>query len=205
MTPLCELARHYGTDKGGWHTIPGQFCHEYTPVYHAIFGHRRDDIYRVLEVGVHYGRSLRMWQTYFPRAHIVGFDIHTPHLFTDGRIHCHWADQGDPDSLRAAVAEAGGGGFDLIIDDGSHDPTHQAVTASTLLPYLAPGGVYVIEDFNPPCQHERVTSRVSVPAGINLEIVPTGRGLGGLGCQPSCPHCGGSFPGEVLAVYTREW
>jgi len=202
MTPLCELARHHGTDKGGWHTKPGQFCHEYTPVYHQLLGHRRAEVWRVLEVGVHHGRSLRMWRDYLPQATIVGFDIHVAHLFDDDRMHCHWADQGEPDTLRAAVWAAGGGMFDLVVDDGSHDPVHQAITATTLLPYLAPGGLYVIEDIRPPCQHERVTSQVVVPEDVSLRIVPTGRGLGGLGCPPSCPHCHGATD-EVLVIYER--
>ena len=207
MTPLCELARKHGTDKGGWHQTHGQFCHEYTPVYHLLLGHRREEVYRVLEVGVHYGRSLRMWAEYFPNAIIGGIDNHEPHLFDDGRILCCLADQSDSGTLREAVKLllAGAWHFDLIIDDGSHDPQHQANTATTLMPYLAPGGVYVIEDISPPCQHERMTSRVKVPPDVHLTMVPTGRGLGGLGCQPSCPHCGGTFPGEVLAVYQREW
>lgn len=202
MTPLCELARHYGTDKGGWHQTHGCYCHDYTPTYHQMFGHRRDETYRVLEVGVHYGRSLRMWEAYFPRANIVGLDIYEPHLFTEGRIHCHWADQGNPDTLRSAVAAAGGGMFDLIVDDGSHDMTHQAVTATALLPYLAPGGIYVIEDFVPPCLYERVTAQVTVPADVSMRVVPTSRGLGGLGCQPSCPHCRGATD-EILVIYER--
>ena len=202
MTPLCELARHHGTDKGGWHQTHGQFCHDYTPVYHRLLGHRRAEVWRVLEVGVHYGRSLRMWADYLPNATIIGLDIHEPHLFTEGRIRCYWADQGRPETLRASVASAGGGMFDLVVDDGSHHPDHQAITATALLPYLAPGGLYVIEDFNPPCLHERVTSRVEVPEDVSLRIVPTSRGLGGLGCPPTCPHCGG-VTDEVLAIYER--
>lgn len=208
MTPLCELARKHGTDKGGWHQTHGQYCHEYTPVYHLLFGHRRDSVKRVLEVGVHYGRSLRMWEKYFPNARIFGIDNHRPHLFNEGRIRCEWADQGDQGTLfevAEAFDAAGSPDFDLIIDDGSHDPQHQAITATTLLPYLAPGGVYVIEDFFPPCRYEQVTCEVILDYGVHLTMVPTGRGLGGLGCDPSCPTCGGSFPGEVLAVYQREW
>lgn len=203
MTPLCELARFHGTDKGGSHQTHGQFCHEYTPVYHDLFKDRRHDVRSVLEVGVHYGRSLRMWAAYFPEAQIVGLDIYEPHLFQDGRISCYWADQGNPDTLRVAVASAGGGPFDLIVDDGSHDMTHQSVTATALLPYLSAGGVYVIEDLSPPCLHERVTSQVDVPMRVSMRVVPTGRGMGGLGCQPSCRHCGG-VTDEVLVIYERE-
>lgn len=203
MTPLCEMARRHGTDKGGNHQTHDRWCHEYTPVYWKLLERRREQVRRVLEVGVHYGRSLRMWEEFFPNAEIVGLDIYEPHLFNAGRIRCYWADQGNADSLRAAVAAAGGGEFDLIVDDGSHEPHHQVVTANTLLPYLAPGGLLVIEDFNPPCQYERVTSQIDQPADVSLSIVPTGRGLGGLGCPPTCPHCSGSTD-EVLAIYERS-
>jgi len=38
------------------------------------------------------------------------------------------------------------GGWDIIIDDGSHIPRHQLVSFSALFPFVRPGGVYVIED-----------------------------------------------------------
>ena len=37
-------------------------------------------------------------------------------------------------------------GWDFIVDDGSHVPTHMISTFQTLWPYLRHGGVYVIED-----------------------------------------------------------
>lgn len=203
MTPLCDLARKHGTDKGGWHQTHGRFCHEYTPAYHQFLASRRHEVRRVLEVGVHYGCSLRMWAEYFPQAEIVGLDVYEPHLFTDGRITCHYADQGKPLTLMAAVQAAGGGPFDLIIDDGSHDYGHQVTTANVLLPYLAAGGVYAVEDIRPPCQYLRLATQIVSPAGVNFRGIPTGRGLGGLGCPPSCQHCHGSTD-EVLLIFERE-
>jgi len=38
------------------------------------------------------------------------------------------------------------GGWDIIIDDGSHVPRHQLITFTSLFPCVRPGGVYVIED-----------------------------------------------------------
>jgi hypothetical protein len=111
-----------------------------------MFGDRRETVRRVLEVGVNAGSSLRMWEEYFPAAEVIGLDIRTDVLFTAGRIRCYQADQGVRQSLQAAVAAAGGGLFDLIIDDGSHLDDHQIVTAETLLPLLAPGGHLVLGD-----------------------------------------------------------
>ena len=39
-----------------------------------------------------------------------------------------------------------GGNFTVIIDDGSHLPSHQLLSLETLWPSLAPGGLYIVED-----------------------------------------------------------
>jgi len=55
-------------------------------------------------------------------------------------------DQSSEESLRKTAA-ALRGKFDFILDDGSHQLQHQALTAAVLIPLLlSPTGVYVIED-----------------------------------------------------------
>ena len=39
-----------------------------------------------------------------------------------------------------------GGNYDIIIDDGSHVPSHQKITFEALWSSVVPGGYYVIED-----------------------------------------------------------
>ena len=39
-----------------------------------------------------------------------------------------------------------GHGFDFIVDDGSHIPEHQVMTANVFMPLLKPDGIYTIED-----------------------------------------------------------
>lgn len=206
MTPLCDLADKHQTDKGGRHAIyagsPCETCHNYTPAYHKLLGHRRDQVRRVLEVGVNAGCSLRMWEEYFPIARIVGFDIRENSLFTAGRIECHYADQGDRESLVAAVQAAGGGPFDLIVDDGSHQAPHQIVTAETLLPLLAADGVFVIEDIDIDCRPELLADQIRMPAGFAWRPVACGVGIGGAHCRPGCQFCGGQA-GETLIVIER--
>jgi hypothetical protein len=207
MTILCELADQHQTDKGGRSTtyggVPGDTCHNYTPAYHAMFGDRRDSVRRVLEVGVNAGSSLRMWEEYFPNAKIVGLDIRREVLFTAGRVGCHYADQGSRQSLLAAVAAAGGGPFDLIIDDGSHEDAHQIVTAETLMPLLAPGGAFVIEDIDIDCRPELLADRIHAPAEFAWRPVACGVGIGKARCRPGCEFCGGTA-GETLIVFERR-
>jgi hypothetical protein len=206
VTLLCDLADKHMTDKGGTSTVyggvPGDTCHNYTPAYHAMFGDRRESVRRVLEVGVNAGSSLRMWEEYFPAAEVIGLDIRPEVLFAAGRIRCYQADQGVRQSLQAAVAAAGGGPFDLIIDDGSHLEAHQIVTAETLLPLLAPGGVYVIEDIDIDCRPELLADRITAPEGLAWEAVPTGVHIGKARCRPGCEFCGGTA-GETLIVWRR--
>lgn len=204
MTLLCELADKHETDKGGRSTTyggaPSDTCHNYTPAYDAMFGHRRHSVLKVLEVGVNAGSSLRLWEEYFPSASIVGLDIRREVLFDAGRIRCLWADGGDPSTLRDAVADAGGGPFDLIIDDGSHYDEHQIVTAQTLLPFLASDGQYVIEDIDIDCRPELLANRIKTPAGMVWEAVPCGVGIGKARCRAGCEFCGGDH-GETLIVF----
>src|SRR6266481_3140055 len=76
MSKLCDLARKYGTDKADY----------YTKFYSLLLEHKRETARAVLEIGIgtpgamshvpNYkpGASLRMWQEYFPDAHIYGAD-----------------------------------------------------------------------------------------------------------------------------------
>lgn len=150
MTRLCELAKHYGSDK-----CPVIF-HGYTPFYHKLLQNR--EVHRVLEIGIgtpkcmshmldyRAGASLRMWRDYFSVAEVWGLDIDPDAFFQEKGIYTAYCDQGSAKSLHEA-ADIMGGKFDLIVDDGSHLTEHQALTASIFIPrLLAPNGIYIIED-----------------------------------------------------------
>lgn len=150
MTNLCKLAKHYGTDKYPY----------YTPFYDALLKSRRETVRNVLEIGVgtpgamshmpgyQPGASLRMWQDYFPNATILGLDV-VPMPVLGARIDTEVVDQRNELVLYAAAA-SWSLRYDLILDDGSHGPQDQVNTARTLVPLLAPGGLYIIEDVNDP-------------------------------------------------------
>ena len=143
MTELCQLATKYGTDK----------AELYTPVYDLLLSGRRQQVQTVLEIGIgtveamkhvpgyQPGASLRMWREYFPNALVWGADI-----FPSDDVGALQLDQGNAAQL-VQVGEKYGP-FDLIIDDGSHDPHHQVLGLQTLSPYLTEDGLYIIEDVN---------------------------------------------------------
>lgn len=214
LTPLCELALKHGTDKGGWHLKAGDTCHNYTPAYHELFKYRREQVKRVLEIGVNYGPSLRMWRDYFPNATVFGFDCNEACLFQEDRIECYAADQNNKASLLHAIQQtmytnADTDQYDLIVDDGSHEFAHQLFSPHVLLPYLAPLGAYVIEDITYDCDPAPIGdgalhfAAMNGVRGFKWEAMPTGIGIGKAHCWEACPKCHGAT-GEQLVVITRE-
>ncbi len=155
VTPLCELAYQYGTDK-----CP-QIDHTYTPFYFELLKNKRHSVKKVLEIGVGHpdnmqhvvvlkgsyklGASLYMWRDFFPNAQIYGADIRPESMFTDDRIATFLCDQNSEKDLLRLLTEIGTD-LDLIIDDGSHKPEDQIATCQILMPLLKRDVLYIIED-----------------------------------------------------------
>lgn len=206
MTPLCVLAKKHETDKGGRHLRyggqPSNTCHEYTPIYWDLLSDQTHTVRNVLEIGVNAGSSLRMWEEFFPNAKIFGLDLRSECLVNEGRIQCVLADQGSLMSLEAALQAMGtmlnesGPLFDLIIDDGSHEPQHQITSLVKLLPYLSKDGIYVVEDLQDDCHPEVIAQHV--PPGFSWEAIPAPGGLGNAHCP--CSTCGGKGREQLLVV-----
>ena len=151
-TELCTLARVHYVDKCPF------YHHTYTPQYHEMLQSRRGDVKLLLEIGIGNiplmagltsykykpGASLRMWRDYFSNAQIVGCDILKDVQFTDDNITTFVTDQSSVESLNTLIENVGSP--DIILDDGSHQEEHQALSFKTLWKSLKPGGIYIIED-----------------------------------------------------------
>jgi hypothetical protein len=152
-TSLGHLFDLYGSDK----TRSG-----YHKTYEPLLASRRTTITAVLEIGIgtldpavrssmvgyaapHYqpGGSLRAWRDWFPNAMIIGVDTQPDTQFSEGRIHTRLADSTNLGELDTALQNLT---FDVIIDDGDHDPRSQLITLNNLWPRVRRGGHYVIED-----------------------------------------------------------
>jgi len=144
-TELCSLGVQFNTDKSPFRPLTYGRSHNYTPYYHQLFEGRRNSVKKVLEIGVAGGGSLRMWENYFPAAEVYGIDNNPDYLFNEGRIKTYLCDQNNEEQLRNLMSQLGGN-FDLILDDGSHEPSHQILSVNILMSYLAPDGIYIIED-----------------------------------------------------------
>jgi hypothetical protein len=128
---LNRLALLFGTDKWG--------SHWYTQHYQRYLRPLKDQRLNVLEIGVggyesseEGGESLRMWKAYFRKSQIVGIDLYDKTHLREPRIDIRQCDQTDSEALLRLSSEYGG--FDIIVDDGSHLNEHVIKTFQILFP-----------------------------------------------------------------------
>jgi len=143
MQTLTEiLAKYPDTDKGT--------LHSYNEFYSKVFDPKRLSIQTILETGVRGGGSLKAWKEYFINAtHVIGVDdgseagVWKPDV---PGIEVFEANTVKPWTMTQALNRFSHGFFDVIVDDSWHNPYAQVATYGVLRPYLAPGGIYIIED-----------------------------------------------------------
>jgi cephalosporin hydroxylase len=118
----------------------------YLPVYQRM-AEQIGPAGKVLEVGVRGGESLRLWQALFPEGLVAGVDNDTegPAVWPAGTVSIA-AGQDDPEMAKQA-RQASPGGYDLIVDDASHQGPLSQATFALLWPLVKPGGWYVVEDW----------------------------------------------------------
>jgi SAM-dependent methyltransferase len=132
-------SKSYDTDKSKY----------MVPVYEELLAPLADQDIRLLELGIHRGGSLLMWRDYFERGQIAGLDF-LPVSLDDpsGRLHIYQGEQQDPRLLDRIRAEVAPDGFDVIIDDASHEADFTRKSFWRLFRnHLKPGGWYFIEDW----------------------------------------------------------
>jgi SAM-dependent methyltransferase len=148
MKNLKEISLKYDVDK-----LELGFLDHYEEKFKDI----RNNVTKVLEIGVETGRSHRMWLEYFPNATIYGYDI-----FEYGVEEFHSLQKGNPNLNRSVTFKGDqsnishlnnfldlyGGDFDIIIDDGGHTMKQQQVSLKYLFDSVKPGGYYIIEDLH---------------------------------------------------------
>lgn len=154
MTELCDIAYKYGTDK-----CP-QLKHHFTEWYYSEFNDRREQVRKVLEIGIGClppknvpGASLLMWHEWFPNAWIYGADIDMGLVLAakdrQNHIETFYCDQRNAEDLRMTVQRAmlpNSDPIDLVVDDGTHKSKHQIFTCINMMPLLPKSVTYVIED-----------------------------------------------------------
>tara|TARA_B100000886_G_scaffold77753_1_gene50421 strand:+ start:373 stop:1122 length:750 start_codon:yes stop_codon:yes gene_type:complete len=162
---ISELCEKYGSDKGfinhdnkkpyNWRP------HTYASYYYSIFNLSKENIKLVFECGLGTnnpkfesnmtsrgvpGASLRVWRDYFLNADIYGGDIDKNILFEENRIKTFFVDQLDTNSIKSMWDQIKVENFDIIIDDGLHDPQANLNFFFNSFHKLKKNGVFIIED-----------------------------------------------------------
>ncbi len=120
----------------------------YFDLYENYFSKFRTKPIHFLEIGVDRGGSSQMWKAYFGAdALVVGIDINPECKKFENpeeNRYVEIGDQSDPDFLKELIEKYEY--FDIILDDGSHFPHHQIASFKYLWDYIAPNGIYMVED-----------------------------------------------------------
>lgn len=113
---------------------------------------------QMVEIGILDGGSTIYWQHKYQPECLIAFELAAAapclanylrrHRLTD-KVHTYFGtSQADAPTLRAAIANhARDRLVDAVIDDASHQLPETRTTIETLLPFVRPGGIYIIEDW----------------------------------------------------------
>lgn len=136
-------AQGLGSDKGD--------IHSYLDVYEELLAPYRNTAANILEIGIFKGHSLLLWENYFS-GRVYGIDCdEQPHggmadlrpMIASGE---HNITIMDACSYTEAEKHFGDLKFDVICDDAAHSFYQQVDLYNLWKNYLAPGGIYLIED-----------------------------------------------------------
>jgi hypothetical protein len=142
---LTTLGRIYATDK-----VDARHSHNglaNTDVYERYLRSWRRRRFTLLELGVFYGNSLRMWNAFFPRATVVGLDLEQVAADRAAEFNVTVGSQADPDVLESILRRHDD--IRVVVDDASHITSLTIASFRYLFPRLPRGSLYIIEDLSP--------------------------------------------------------
>ena len=131
-------------------------CHSYIDIYEKEMT-KKSNI-DILEIGVKYGHSIKMWQDYFTDSNVYGIDIDLSIVqFNDLQnvYVCNATSQQQIDSIFNDKK------FDYVVDDGSHIIEEQIKAFNILWPRIKKGGKYFIEDIDGQNAIDRITNHLN--------------------------------------------
>lgn len=149
-TDLCELGNK--SDKSPHCVWLHYHKHPYTPIYSLLLGPYRNKVIQFCEIGVAGGESIKMWREYFNREETVIWAMDCSPGFLAmleerqlKNIKTSLIDVADVESIRRVFSSCDGE-FDIIVDDSDHNFDSHKKIVETVVNYLKPGGILIIED-----------------------------------------------------------
>jgi hypothetical protein len=151
---LIDIHFNFGTDKG--------VGHNYLQKYDELFEPIRLNKMNILEIGVLFGNSLKMWEHYFQNSIIYGIDdfsqsdgsdfhnfklINADDIISDlqrhNRIKFNMVSCEDENTINQIFKDIK---FDIIIDDASHNLNQQINNYRIFNNFLNDNFIYICED-----------------------------------------------------------
>lgn len=170
---ILELLNKFNIDghdkKGG---TDKNTNHSYVDVYGYLLDKFVNKQGTLLEIGIHYGGSLLLWQELLPNFVLYGVDNknkidHVIETKLKQRTNVVIGDAYKQSSVETFKIKSPDG-YDVIIDDGPHSLESQIFAASNYAKLLKPGGILIIEDIQNFDDVEKITS--AIPSGYKFEI-----------------------------------
>lgn len=145
---------NYPTDKGT--------LHSYIPFYDLLFSKFKYKSINVLEVGIQFGFSIKLWAEYFPNATIFGYDI------IDSVTEVL------PNNIKKTIKNANqitdhefhNSPLTIAIDDGSHLINDQLNFVKNIYPQIISGGILIIEDIADIESNKKHFDNLNIPYSI---------------------------------------
>jgi SAM-dependent methyltransferase len=141
---LTRIANKQTTDKGTVHYE----AHGYTEIYGEYIPPVGK--FKLFEIGIWHGDSIRMWNEYNPDIDVYALDIN-PNVFNflkgSEKFKIYIGNQSDESYLLNILNEANND-FDFVIDDGSHNHDDILNSFRVLFPKMKKGSIYFIEDLH---------------------------------------------------------
>jgi cephalosporin hydroxylase len=140
---LVELVDNTRTDKN---TI-----HSYLDLYQQLLFHRKETAKNVLEVGIYYGGSIKLWSDFFTNATVYGLDIMHIDYVWDGiqnndKIKLYTSSDAYDEYFFIRTFLNMGGKFDFLLDDGPHTIESMVKFIQLYSNLLSDDGILIIED-----------------------------------------------------------
>ena len=155
LNTLDELFHHYGSDKANVFKLNNKSGHGFSKFYEKNFKKFKDKKINILEIGSYAGGSAAAFVKYFPNINIFCFDINISNFkYKSKKIHVFGIDINNEKKINKILdsifLQYNIDGFDLIIDDGSHNLSDILNGLKFFFQYVKSNGIYIIEDFKHP-------------------------------------------------------
>jgi cephalosporin hydroxylase len=124
--------------------------HSYLETYESLFHSKQNTSGNILEIGVHFGGSIQLWNNYFKNAKIYGLDIADNISVNEIKDNENIILNVNVDAYNKIFVNNAFTNknikFDIMIDDGPHTLKSMILFIQLYLPLLSDDGILVIED-----------------------------------------------------------